>query len=591
MSDLLFTDLDLAPELLAAVESLGYQHPSSIQAAVIPRVLQGADVIGQAQTGTGKTAAFALPLLHRLTGEKAGMPRVLVLTPTRELALQVTEAFGSYAKNCRGIKIVSLCGGMDYRTQIKALKDGVQVVVGTPGRVIDHMQRGTLKLSELYALVLDEADEMLRMGFIDDVEAVLAALPDTAQRLLFSATMPKPIRRLAQTHLRNPEEITIEAKTATVASIRQRYLFVPQHDKREALLRILDTEDHDGVIVFVRTKDSTLEVADFLQQAGHKAAALNGDLDQKARELVVEQFKRQQIDLLVATDVVARGLDVPRISLVVNFDIPLDAETYVHRIGRTGRAGRDGDAILFVTPRDKRLLHNIEHTTRQPVGEMPWPSAEAVNAIRRERFVQRVLARTEGNLEPFLGMLAELEASHKVNMLEVAAALAMMWQGRTPFYVEDRPRRAPQERLAGENRKPRADKFSERREGGAYKEAGERKPKTARPHKEGPPDAGMRRYRVEVGKNQNVKPGNLVGAIANEIGISSQQIGRIELFPQFSTVDLPDDLSAKQLNHLKTVWVGGKQLDISADQGPGKHSRDRSADKPVRKTAKPKKPR
>lgn len=571
MSDILFSDLDLAPALLSAVEALGYQHPSSIQAAVIPRVMQGADVIGQAQTGTGKTAAFALPLLNRLVDEKAGLPRVLVLTPTRELALQVTEAFGSYAKNCRGLRVTSLCGGMDYRTQIKALKDGVQVVVGTPGRVIDHMQRGTLKLSELYALVLDEADEMLRMGFIDDVEAVLAALPDSAQRLLFSATMPKPIRRLAQTHLRNPEEITIEAKTATVASIRQRYLFVPQHDKREALLRILDTEDHDGVLIFVRTKDSTLELADFIQQAGHKAAALNGDLDQKAREMVVEQFKKQQIDLLVATDVVARGLDVPRVSLVVNYDIPLDAETYVHRIGRTGRAGRDGDAILFVTPRDKRLLHNIEHTTRQQVTEMAWPSAEAVNALRRERFVKRILARTEGNLEPFQSILGELEATQKVNMLEVAAAIAVMLQGRTPFYVEDRPRRAPTERADSEHRKPRHDRSAERKTGA------ERKEREVRPRKDSAPDAGMRRYRVEVGKNQNVKPGNLVGAIANEIGISSQQIGRIELHPHFSTVDLPDDLSTKQLNHLKTVWVGGKQLDISPDQGPGKQAGHRKS--------------
>lgn len=571
MSSILFSDLGLAPPLLAAVKLLGYEHPSAIQAAVIPRVLQGADVIGQAQTGTGKTGAFALPLLQQVMDAPAGLPKVLVLTPTRELALQVTDAFASYAANLPGINVVSLCGGMDYRTQIQALKRGVHCVIGTPGRVIDHLGKGTLKLGDLSALVLDEADEMLRMGFIDDVEAVLAALPDKAQRALFSATMPKPIRRLAQTYLRDPEEITIETKTATVSTIRQRYLYVPQRDKQEALLRILDTEAYDGMIIFVRTKEGTLELADSLQHAGYRAAALNGDLTQSAREQVVEQLKAGRINLLVATDVVARGLDVPRISHVINYDIPFDAETYVHRIGRTGRAGREGDAILFVTPRDKRLLHNIEQVTRQQVTEMQWPTAEQVNALRKQRFVDNLLGRMKGNLQPYLDILTELEATQQVNPLEMAAALASLAQGGKTFYVDDKPRSVRAERDSREGgrgrvernpRAPRADR-TERAD------KGERPPRE-RNSKKGPPDAGMARFRIEVGKQHNVKPGNIVGAIANEIGISSAQIGRIELYPEFSTVDLPDSLTRPQLNHLKAVWVAGRQLNIQPDKGPGK---------------------
>lgn len=560
-----FSDLGLAEPLLAAVKSLGYEQPSDIQAAAIPRIIDGEDVIGQAQTGTGKTGAFALPLLHRVMNMPAGQPRVLVLAPTRELALQVTEAFQSYSVNCPGVSVVSLCGGMDYRTQIKALKSGVHCVVGTPGRVIDHLKRGTLKLDGLVGLVLDEADEMLRMGFIDDVEAVLAAVPDTAQRALFSATMPSVIRRLAQTYLRDPSEVTIERKTATVSTIRQRYLFVHFRDKQEALLRILDTEEYDGVIIFSRTKDGTMQLASFLQEMGYKAAALNGDLDQKAREKVVAQIKSKRIDLLVATDVVARGLDVPRISHVINYDIPFDAETYVHRIGRTGRAGREGDAILFVGPRDKRLLSNIERVTRQRVEEMQQPSAEAVNNLRRERFVTELLGRAKGNLQPFLDILTKLEAEQDVNMLELAAALAVTAQGGSPFYVEDVPRSArPKERRERNDRNDRNDRGPRGNDRGRA-DKGARKPR-----REGPPDAGMKRYRIEVGKQHDVKPGNIVGAIANEIDISSRKIGRIEFYPQFSTVDLPNNLTPKQLNHLKGVWVSGRQLDIKEDKGPGK---------------------
>jgi ATP-dependent RNA helicase DeaD len=390
--------------------------------------------------------------------------------------------------------------------------------------------------------------------------------------------MPKPIRRLAQTYLRDPEEITIETKTATVASIRQRYLYVPQREKQEALLRVLDTEDHDGMIIFTRTREGTMELADSLQQAGYRAAALNGDLDQKARELVVEQLRAGRINLLVATDVAARGLDVPRISHVVNYDIPFDAETYVHRIGRTGRAGREGDAILFVTPRDKRLLHNIERVTRQQVTEMQWPSAEQVNAVRKQRFVDNLLGRAKGNLQPYLDILAELEASQRVNLLEMAAALASIAQGGKPFYVEDKPRPVRPEwseegRDRNGSRRRRTDAQGPKSAHG--KGAGREQRPGRGMRKGGPPDAGMRRYRIEVGKQHDVKPGNIVGAIANEIGISSAQIGRIELYPGFSTVDLPDSLSRPQLNHLKSVWVAGRQLNIQPDKMPTKKNHKR----------------
>lgn len=560
-----FAALGLASPVLSALESLSYNTPSPIQGQMIPLMLAGRDVIGQAQTGTGKTAAFALPLISRYGDSTARHAQVLVLAPTRELALQVTESFVRYASGFPGMQVVSLCGGMDYRPQTSALRNGVQFVIGTPGRVIDHLNRGTLKLDRLECLVLDEADEMLRMGFIDDVEAVLAAMPKECQVALFSATMPVPIRKLAQKYLKSPEEITIKSKTETVAAIRQRYLFVSHRDKLDALVRVLECEDYDGVIVFCRTKESTVETADALQRQNYRAVALNGDMPQNLREQTVEQLKSKRIDILVATDVVARGLDVPRISHVINYDISYDAETYVHRIGRTGRAGREGDAILFVTPKDKRLLQTIERVTRQKVEEMPLPTAADINAARERRLreqLERVLEK--GQLEPFRSLLARWQEELDIAPLELAAAMAVVAQGDREFHIQDRPvvARAPRERdeRPRDSAGPRVRvEYKERAPRRADGERAERRPGKAPTA----PEPGMVRYRIAVGRKHGVKPANIVGAIANEANMNSQNIGRIDIFPEFSTVDLPQSMPATSLQHLRNVWVSGQKLSIS----------------------------
>lgn len=543
-----FEDLALAPALLESIQQLGYQTPSPIQAAIIPHVLAGKDVIGQAQTGTGKTAAFALPLLSRFGAHAAQEVQVLVLAPTRELALQVTESFEQYGKNMPMLSVVSLCGGMEYRQQIRALRRGVQIVVGTPGRVVDHLKRGTLQLNHLQCLVLDEADEMLRMGFIEDVEWVMEQAPEDCQVALFSATMPAPIRKLAQRYLQAPEEVTVASKTATAPAIHQRYLFVHQRNKLEALVRVLETEVFDGVILFARTKESTLELAEHLQRAGFRATALNGDLAQAQREQVVDQLKEERIDILVATDVVARGLDVPRISLVLNYDIPFDGETYVHRIGRTGRAGREGSAILFVTPRERRMLSSIERVTRQRVEEMPMPTAEQVNAVRRERFKEQITKALGGNLNDFYELIKEYQEETQADPLAVAAALAKVMQGNNPLFASDDvlQRPAKRERRERNERGPRG--------------GGERRGNSS-------PEAGMRRYRIEVGHAHGVKPSNIVGAIANEANLNSRVIGRIDIFPKFSTVDLPEEIPVATITHLQNVRVAGRQLEIAPDKG------------------------
>ena len=567
-----FAALGLAAPVLSALASLNYTQPSPIQASMIPLMLAGRDVIGQAQTGTGKTAAFALPLISRFAGTSVRHVQVLVLAPTRELALQVTESFSRYSAAYPGMQIVSLCGGMDYRPQNRALRDGVQFVIGTPGRVIDHLNRGTLRLDQLECLVLDEADEMLRMGFIEDVEAVLAAMPPQCQVALFSATMPAQIRRLAQQYLKNPEEITIKAKTETVAAIRQRYLFVPHRDKMDALVRVLECERYDGVIVFARTKESTVEIADALQRQQYRAVALNGDMPQNLREQTVDQLKNGRIDILVATDVVARGLDVPRISHVINYDISFDAETYVHRIGRTGRAGREGDAILFVTPKDKRLLMTIERVTRQKVEEMPLPSAADINAARERRLrdqLERVLEK--GQLEPFRSLLTRWQEELEVSALDLAAAMAQLAQGERAFHIEDRPAPARRERDFG-NERPRVPvEYRERRSPRQEGERGERRPAKA----PSAPEPGMVRYRIAVGRKHGVKPANIVGAIANEANMNSQHIGRIDIFPEFSTVDLPTSMPSQALSHLRNVWVSGQKLSIApwSERPPAKPRR------------------
>lgn len=548
-----FESLALAPALLESIQQLGYKTPSPIQASIIPHVLAGKDVIGQAQTGTGKTAAFALPLLSRFGEQTAQDVQVLVLAPTRELALQVTESFEDYGKTMPKLSVVSLCGGMEYRQQIRALRRGVQIVVGTPGRVVDHLKRGTLELKNLQCLVLDEADEMLRMGFIDDVEWVMEQAPKNCQVALFSATMPAPIRKLAQRYLSNPEEVTVASKTATAPDIHQRYIFVHQRNKLEALVRVLETEEFDGVILFARTKESTLELAEHLQRAGFKAMALNGDLAQAQREQVVDQLKDNRIDILVATDVVARGLDVPRISMVLNYDIPFDGETYVHRIGRTGRAGRAGSAILFVTPRERRMLSSIERVTRQRVEEMPMPTAEQVNAVRRERFKTRITEALNEQLGDFYQLIKEYQEETQADPLAVAAALAKVAQGDKALFANDaalqqRPVRQGNERSARGERGERGGRQGERRGNSS-------------------PEAGMRRYRIEVGHTHGVKPSNIVGAIANEANLNSRVIGRIDIFPNFSTVDLPEEIPSATITHLQSVRVAGRQLDIAPDRG------------------------
>ncbi|MCH8545015.1 MAG: DEAD/DEAH box helicase [Alcanivorax sp.] len=560
-----FDALGLDTVVLKAIGEMGYTTPSSIQEAIIPLMMGGRDVIGQAQTGTGKTAAFALPLISRFGNTQAQAVQVLVLAPTRELALQVTESFENYGKHASNLRVISLCGGMDYRPQNKALRDGVQIVVGTPGRVVDHLKRGTLRLDTLQCLVLDEADEMLRMGFIDDVEWVMEQTPKACQVALLSATMPPPIRKLAQRFLKDPQEITVATKTATVALIKQRYLFINQRDKLDALVRVLETETFEGVILFARTKESTVELAEFLRNAGFRATALNGDMAQAQREQVVEQIKNGRIDILVATDVVARGLDVPRISMVLNYDIPFDGETYVHRIGRTGRAGREGDAILFVTPREKRMLMSIERLTRQKVTEMTLPNAAAINAARQRKFIARLTdamnaGQKDGKAEKFRELMELCHKETGAEMVDIAAALARISQGDAPLFADDKP--APVIRL----KRPERDSQPRGRGGesrGRDARAGGREDRAPRaPRAPTTPDAGMVRYRIEVGRTHGVKPANIVGAIANEAKLTSGNIGRIDIFPEHSTVDLPESMPSSALTHLKKVWVAGQQMNI-----------------------------
>jgi len=574
-----FADLGLSQAIMQAIASVGYETPSPIQTATIPPMLDGRDVLGQAQTGTGKTGAFALPLLSRidLTARK---PQVLVLAPTRELAIQVAEAFQSYAVALPGFRVLPIYGGQAYGPQLSALKRGAHVVVGTPGRVIDHLERSTLDLSELKTLVLDEADEMLRMGFIDDVETVLKKLPSTRQVALFSATMPPQIRHIAQTYLNNPVTVTISAKTTTAANIRQRYWWVSGLHKLDALTRILEVESFEAMIIFARTKAATEELAEKLQARGLAAAAINGDMPQTQRERTVGHLRDGRLDILVATDVAARGLDVERISHVLNYDIPYDTESYVHRIGRTGRAGRSGEAILFVTPREKGMLRAIERATRQPLEEMQLPSVDAVNDQRVARFMQRISQTLQtGETDFYRDLVQRYEAEHNVPVADIAAALARQLQGDTPFLLtapvrEKRERRQREERPARSGDERYSRRFAERAE-----DTDERKAPRARREfsPRSAPETGMETYRIEVGHVHGVRPGNIVGAIANEAGLESRHIGRIDIHDSHSVLDLPADMPPELLQHLKKVWVSGQQLHmrkVTADEinSPGENS-------------------
>lgn len=567
-SPISFSDLQLSDAILRALQDVGYETPSPIQAATIPYLLANRDVLGQAQTGTGKTASFALPVLSRIDTRQT-IPQALVLAPTRELAIQVAEAFQTYARYIPGFHVLPIYGGQSYGPQLSALRRGVHVVVGTPGRVIDHLDKGSLDLSALKTLVLDEADEMLRMGFIDDVERILQETPETRQTALFSATMPSAIKRIAQTYLNQPAEVTIAAKTGTADNIRQRYWLVSGMHKLDALTRILEAETFDGMIIFTRTKQGTEELAEKLDARGFSAAAINGDINQQQRERTIQQLKDGKIDILVATDVAARGLDVERISHVINYDVPYDPESYTHRIGRTGRAGRSGEAILFIAPREKNLLKAIERATRQPVAPLELPTIQTVNNVRIARFKEQITTTlAQGGLEEFAAVIESYEQEHNIPALEIAAALAKMARGDEPLLL-DKNRRDPKPDESWRDERPargerpsrdRADRFE-------HGERAERAPR--REHSPRVAEPGMQTYRIAVGHEHGVKPGNIVGAIANEANIESKYIGRIDIYDDYTVLDLPDDLSADMLDHLKSVRVAGQSLRIQAVSGQG----------------------
>ena len=565
-----FASFGFAPEILSALEAIGYQEPSPIQKAAIPELLLGRDVLGQAQTGTGKTAAFALPMLASIDMELR-KPQVLVLAPTRELAMQVADAFNSYAVNLPQVKVLPIYGGADFRDQIHHLRRGVQIVVGTPGRVMDHMRQGTLDLSNLRALVLDEADEMLRMGFIDDVEWVLNQLPEQRQVVLFSATMPPEIRRISQNYLNSPAEVTIRQKAADSSRIRQRYITVAGPQKLAALERVLEAESSEGVIIFARTKAITLTVAESLEAHGYDVAVLNGDVPQAQRERTIDRLRNGKVDVLVATDVAARGLDVERIALVINYDIPFDSEAYVHRIGRTGRAGRSGDAILFITPRERRFLGGLERAVGRPIEPMDVPSNATINQNRLDRLRGRLTEQlrpsdASAEREQERALLAEIlqRVAQEQNCTSEELALAaldlslggkaLLLQGEENFQMV---------RNAGMGREGSRDG---RRDGGRELRRGGREGgRQERPI--GPPESHMERFRIELGWRDRIKPGNIVGAIANESGLNGKAIGRIQIFDTHSTVDLPKGMPDDVFQGLRQLRVMNKPLQISRFKG------------------------
>lgn len=637
-----FRKLGLSEPLMRAIEESGYTTPTPIQEQTIALLLQGRDMVGQAQTGSGKTGAFALPLLQRISLD-IKQPQVLVLVPTRELAIQVAAAFEKYAAKMNQLRVVAIYGGAAYQPQFSQLKRGVHVVVGTPGRVMDHMNRGSLNLTNLKCLVLDEADEMLRMGFAESVEWVLTQLPAERQIALFSATMPEPIRRIAQQHLRNPAEVTIRQKTATADTIRQRFVVVGQFQKELALGRVLEAEPIDGVLVFVKLKSTTEPLCDFLNSRGYKAAALNGDIAQAQRERIIEHLKSGKLDIVVATDVAARGLDVQRISHVINYDLPGDSEAYVHRIGRTGRAGRSGEAILFIHPKAQRMLKSLEYATRQKIEPMDLPTNRQINKHRVSKFHARIVETMTHPLADAMGSIVEQfrRENPEIPIEKVVAALAVLANDGNPLLLKEElkqetffePRRRdergprsdsrgsrdgfqgrgtrtdfstngpryardPGDRGFSSDRGPRdngprengaRDGGPPRQERGFREEGSFRDDRGSRsdraPRGPRPGDENMETFRIEVGHMHQVKPGNIVGAIANEAGIDSAQIGRIEIFDEFSTVDLPQGMPQEVFFALKKVWISGRQLKIAKAEGVpsgGSPSSDRRPERPFR---------
>ncbi len=562
-----FNQLGLPENLLKTLTELGYEKPSPIQSATIPLLLNKKDIIGQAQTGTGKTAAFSLPMLAGLDISKK-VPQVLVLAPTRELALQVAEAIESYAKHIKGFQILPIYGGQSFVPQLKALKRGVHVVVGTPGRVMDHMRRGTLNLSSLSMLVLDEADEMLRMGFIDDVEWVMEQIPTERQIALFSATMPAPIKRVADKFLNDPEFVKIETKTTTAETINQRFWPVTGVNKLDALTRILEVEDFDAMIIFVRTKNATEELTEKLRARGFTSAPIHGDIQQQQREKTINNLKKGQLDILIATDVAARGLDVDRISHVLNYDIPYDPESYVHRIGRTGRAGRKGEAILFVAPREKRLLSMIERVSGKKIERMTLPTTEVINSKRIARFKQQITdTLASEDLTLFKEIIESYQFEHDIAGVDVAAAVAKLWQGNKPLLVKEMEQSHQRNQSwddadsGGRNdRSSRKRKRSSRSGRDEFSPDAEALPKF--------PDIKMERFIISVGRNEGVKPSNIVGAIANEANMESKYIGHIKIHDEFSTVDLPAEMPKDVQTHLGNARICGKKMNlINAAEG------------------------
>ncbi|MDL4862501.1 DEAD/DEAH box helicase [Halomonas elongata] len=544
-----FGDLALLPAVLSAVETLGYETPSPIQAQTIPALLEGRDMLGQAQTGTGKTAAFALPILSRLELDRRE-PQVLVLAPTRELAQQVAASFSKYGQNLKGLEVAILCGGMEYRDQMQALRRGAQVVVGTPGRIIDHLDRGSLKLGGLSALVLDEADEMLRMGFIDDVKRVVADTPVDAQRVFFSATLPTEIERIVNQYLVEPVKVTIESRASSGDNIEQRRVRIDGGAKLEALARILEVEPVDAAIVFVRTRAACTTLMEQLSARGLNVASLSGDLDQSLRERTITRLKRSKIDVLIATDVAARGLDVPRITHVINYDLPQDAEAYTHRIGRTGRAGRAGVAITFAGNREGRKVGWLERATGRKMDDMELPDEAAIRAHRDEIFQQRVIGSLTKDADSQRDLVERL-VEEGYDPIELACAFAAL----------ARADEAPIGRLQA----PRK----------------ERAPRESKPRRERGPSEGMTRYRVAVGHKDGIKPGQLVGALANEGGIEGNRIGRIDIRNAFSVVELPSGLPSSILTKMARARVGGRPLEISEDRAP-RRQRDDDSDRRAR---------
>ncbi|MDM3323684.1 DEAD/DEAH family ATP-dependent RNA helicase [Citrobacter sp. Cb080] len=552
-----FADLGLKAPILEALTDLGYEKPSPIQAECIPHLLGGRDVLGMAQTGSGKTAAFSLPLLNNLDPELKA-PQILVLAPTRELAVQVAEAMTDFSKHMRGVNVVALYGGQRYDVQLRALRQGPQIVVGTPGRLLDHLKRGTLDLSKLSGLVLDEADEMLRMGFIEDVETIMAQIPEGHQTALFSATMPEAIRRITRRFMKEPQEVRIQSSVTTRPDISQSYWTVWGMRKNEALVRFLEAEDFDAAIIFVRTKNATLEVAEALERSGYSSAALNGDMNQSLREQTLERLKDGRLDILIATDVAARGLDVERISLVVNYDIPMDSESYVHRIGRTGRAGRAGRALLFVENRERRLLRNIERTMKLTIPEVELPNADLLGKRRLEKFAAKVQQQLESSdLDQYRALLAKMQPEEELDIETLAAALLKMAQGERPLILPpDAPMRPKREFRDRDDRGPR-DRNDRGPRGDRNERGGEDRPRRERR------DVGdMQLYRIEVGRDDGVEVRHIVGAIANEGDISSRYIGNIKLFASHSTIELPKGMPGDVLQHFTRTRILNKPMNM-----------------------------